>query len=263
MLVTVRDRYRTNGFFIHRDPVLPGDVVDGARTGIEAIREGLYDRGRAPQPSPWNPGDSANTMCKIEQPQFASQGVFDLVSHPRIGELAAEAIGANWIQVWWVQLLIKPDGVESETTRINIGWHQDRNYWGAWEEGSELLTAWVAVSDVLEDCGPMRFVPGSHRWGLLEGSDFHGGDLDAVRSGLTLPPNAEWTEQTALMSAGGLSLHDCHTLHGSGENRSGEPRKSFAVHLRTRNSRPVDDRREGLTRFIDDETLCPVIYDRG
>jgi ectoine hydroxylase-related dioxygenase (phytanoyl-CoA dioxygenase family) len=256
-------QFRRDGFVIYPDPVLPANLVENAMQGMNAIRRGEYDLGSPPNPSPWNPGDRTDTLCKIEQPQFASQAVLDLVSHTRIGELAAQATGAEWIQVWWVQLLHKPSGAESPETRINIGWHQDRNYWKSWEEGSELLTAWVAVSDVQEDCGPMRFVKGSNHWGLVEGSDFHGGDLDSVRESLELPQDAEWTEQFALMSAGGLSLHDCYTIHGSGQNRSGSPRCSFAIHLRTQNSRPVDNLREGLTQFIDDETLCPVIYKQG
>jgi hypothetical protein len=261
--MTSSARYKEDGYVVFTDPVLPAETVDAASQGMDAIRRGEYDRGTPPKESPWNPGDPEDTLCKIEQPQFASQGVLDLVNHPRIGELAAEATGAEWIQVWWVQLLYKPVGVETESTRINIGWHQDRNYWGAWEEGSELLTAWVALSDVQEDCGPMRFVPGSNHWGMVEGSDFHGGDLDATRKGLRTPAGAKWSEETALMASGGLSLHDCLTLHGSGENRAGRPRRSFAVHLRTQNSHPVNDLRKGLTTYIDDKTVCPVIYQKG
>jgi len=261
-VTALAESYRKNGFVVHSEPVLPPTVVKDAVEGMDAIRCGEYGRGQPPEPSPWNPGDSEDTLCKIEQPQKANQGVFDLISHSDIGRLAAEVTQADWVQVWWVQLLWKPVGVESEQNRINIGWHQDRNYWGSWEEGSELLTAWVALSDVQEDCGPMRFVPGSNHWGLIEGSAFHNGDLDEAKAGLCLPKDATWTEETALMSAGGLSIHDCHTFHGSGANRSSRPRKSFAIHLRTQKSRPVDDLRKGLTRFIDDASICPVIYQR-
>ena len=255
--------YTDDGFLIFPDPVLPSDTVSRAKSGMDAIRRGEYDTGTPPQPSPWNPGDSEQTLCKIEQPQFANQAVLDLISHPKIGELAGAATGAELIQVWWVQLLYKPVGSESSENRINIGWHQDRNYWGSWEEGSELLTAWVAVSDVEASSGPMRFVPGSNSWGLVEGSDFHKGDLDSVKAGLRLPAGARWQERPAHMAAGGMSLHDCYTFHGSGENQSGQPRCSFAIHLRTQNSRPVDGLHQGLTRYLDDKTVCPVIYKRG
>ena len=91
---------------------------------MDSIRRGEYDRGTPPQPFPWNPGDSEHTRCKIEQPQFANQAVLDLISHQKIGELAGRATDAEWIQVWWVQLLYKPVGAEAEENRINIGWHQ-------------------------------------------------------------------------------------------------------------------------------------------
>ena len=76
------------------------------------------------------------------------------------------------VQVWWVQLLYKPVSRPEATVQTNVGWHQDRQLWSTWEEGSELFTAWVAVSDVTEDACPMRFVRGFHNWGLLNQGDF-------------------------------------------------------------------------------------------
>ena len=66
-------------------------------------------------------------------------------------------------QVWWVQMLIKPPQDDDGKVQANIGWHQDRNYWQLWEEGSELFTAWVAVSNMVTECGPMNFPHGSHK----------------------------------------------------------------------------------------------------
>ena len=86
------------------------------------------------------------------------------------GALAAALTGAAMVQVWWVQLLYKPAVPRNREATLKIGWHQDRHYWTTWEEGSELFTAWVALSPVAADCGPMKFVRGSHRWGLLDGA---------------------------------------------------------------------------------------------
>tara|TARA_Y100000588_G_scaffold390647_1_gene496758 strand:- start:2687 stop:3484 length:798 start_codon:yes stop_codon:yes gene_type:complete len=259
--LNLREGYEREGFAVLADPVLPSSVVTAALDGMNSIRRGEYDRREPPESSLWNPGEDPDTLCKIEQPQKASQGVFDLIRHPTVGKLAAEVTGADWVQVWWVQLLYKPSIEASDSARVNIGWHQDRHYWQSWEEGSELLTAWIALSDVGVDSGPMRFVAGSHDWGFLDGaSDFKGQDVEAVRSGIQIPDDRTWEEKPALMRAGGLSLHHCLTFHGSTANRSGRPRMSFAVHLRTQNSRPVNNERKSLTRFIDDETVCPVIY---
>jgi ectoine hydroxylase-related dioxygenase (phytanoyl-CoA dioxygenase family) len=259
--MTPAQQYQQDGFYIASDPVIPTNVVDAAVKGMDAIRAGEYDTGHPPENSPWNPGDDPKTLCKIEMPQLASHAIMNLISHSALGQLAAEVTGAKMIQVWWVQLLYKPVG-EPEGERItNIGWHQDRHYWRIWEEGSELFTAWVALSDITPDAGPMRLIPGSHRWGLLEiDRGFQKQDLDILRHNITIPEHETWNEVPVLISPGALSLHDSFTLHGSGPNRCNGPRRSFAIHMRTEKSRPVNDKREGLARYIGDLSKCPVIY---
>jgi hypothetical protein len=254
-------RYEADGFYLTPEPILPRGLVDRAAAGMDAIRHGEYDRGRAPQPSLWNPGDDENLLCKIEQPQFASQAIYDLFCHPALGETAAALTGAEeFVQVWWVQLLYKPATSPDGATNTNVGWHQDRYYWGQWEEGSELFTAWIALSDVRPESGPMRFVTGSHRWGLLEEGDFFAQDLSKHQGALALPDGAAWEEAAAILPPGGVSFHDDLTLHGSGPNQGSGPRRSFAVPLRNERSRPVGDKREGLATFIDDPALCPIIW---
>ena len=260
--MTLLEQYQKDGFCTISDPVFPTDVVDAAIEGMDAVRAGEYDTGHPPENSRWNPGDDPKALCKIEMPQFASHAIMDLVSHPALGKLAAEVTGAKMVQVWWVQLLYKPVGEPTDQRITNIGWHQDRYYWRIWEEGSELFTAWVALSKITPDAGPMRFVPGSHRWGLLDiDFGFQQQDLDTLRSGISIPEQATWREVPMLLPPGALSLHDCFTLHGSGPNRSDGPRRSFAIHMRTENSRPVNDERQGLARHIDDLSKCPVIYE--
>src|SRR4051794_18304396 len=67
-----RAAYEANGFTLSQEPIIPAELVARAVTGMDAIRAGDYDTGRAPQPSSWKPGDDPNRLCKIEQPQFAS-----------------------------------------------------------------------------------------------------------------------------------------------------------------------------------------------
>ena len=255
--------YGRDGFYIHDAVLWPLDTVEHAVEGMDAVRQGEYDTGVPPRPSAWSPGDDPQRLCKIEKPQIANRAIMDLIKHPALGALAAEVCGAEWVQVWWVQLLYKPPVAGAETSGTHVGWHQDRNYWGAWEEGSELFTAWIALSEVGSADGPMRFVRGSHQWGLLPGSDFFGQDLAEQKRELAALASDEWVEVAATLSQGGVSFHHCLTLHGSGPNYSAGPRRSLAVHMRTERSRPVDDKREGLTAFIDDPTHCPVVFSRN
>jgi hypothetical protein len=255
----VRTSFEADGFSLHTQPVIPADLVRRAVGGQDALRAGEYETGTPPQPSYWNPGDDPGKLCKIEMPQLANRAIMELVSHPALGALAAAVMGARMVQVWWVQLLCKPPAEPGQGGSTNIGWHQDRHYWQIWEEGSELFTAWVALSDVTAEAGPMRFLRGSHRWGLQQ-SDFYGQDHEAQRQSIRVPEGETWEEVAAILPPGGLSFHHNMTYHGSGPNRTSQLRRSFAIHLRTERSRPVDGARKGLTQFIDRFDYCPVIY---
>jgi ectoine hydroxylase-related dioxygenase (phytanoyl-CoA dioxygenase family) len=257
--MTPAESYSADGFYLHTEPILSADLSSRAAAGQEAICRGEYDTGSTPLSSPWNPGDSPDKLVKIEQPQFADRAVWDVVSHAGIGEAAAAISGAEMVQVWWVQMLVKPS-TDSEEAQTNVGWHQDRQYWKTWEEGSELFTAWVALSDVEEDCGPMKFLRGSNHWGLLDNGDFYGQDLDDQSKQIRGTGREATEEVPAILPAGAVSYHHCLTFHGSGPNHSGRPRRSLALHMRTEKSCPKDGKKEGLTRFIDDETKCPVIW---
>ena len=254
-------KFQRDGYVIHADALLSADLLQGAVAGMDAIRNGIYDTGTPPRPSPWNPGDDPNQLCKIESPQFASHAIRKLINDPGLGEWCAEVTGAQAVQIWWIQLLYKPPVVPGTSAATNVGMHQDWTYWQrTWAEGSELFTAWVALSDVTEDAGPMKFVRGSHKWGDLADSDFFEQDLEAQVAKIRASTNHEWEEAAAILAPGGVSIHDKQTWHGSGPNRSSGPRRSFAIHMRTQNSAPRDGVRQGLSEFITDFALCPVIY---
>lgn len=252
-------QYADDGYYLQSAPILPSDLIARAVAGQDALRQGQYDTGRPPEGGFWKIGDAPSKLVKVEQPQAASKAIYDVVSHPAIGELAARITGAKMVQVWWVQMLIKPPHDPAGPLVSNVGWHQDRYYWGQWEPNSELFTAWVALSDVDESAGPMKFLQGSHKWGFRQASDFFAQDLEGQKASI-LPPGETWREVSAVMKPGGLSFHHHLTFHGSGPNLSGKPRRSLALHLRTEKSRPIDNKREGLTKYIDDPSYCPVIH---
>ena len=249
--------FQEDGFYILQEPALDADLVNRASAGMDMLREGVHDTGTPPAGSKWNP-DNPNSLCKMEMPQLGNLAIRELAHAAEIGRIAAAATDAAMIQVWWVQLLYKPPTPNDQQAPTRVGWHQDWNYWlPGWEEGSELLTAWVALSDIAVDSGPMRFVRGSHRWGLVEGSDFYG--QETRPESIQRPQGSEWEEVAALMPAGALSLHDRLTFHGSDINTSAKPRRSLAIHLRTEKSQPKAGS-GGLCRYIEEEEVCPVIY---
>jgi ectoine hydroxylase-related dioxygenase (phytanoyl-CoA dioxygenase family) len=252
-----RQQFQDDGFSIFSEPIVPLELVERANHGMDELIAGCYDTGEPPV-SGWEPGSDPNQLIKIESPHFANHAIRELISHPAIGEYAAALTGADMVQVWWVQMLHKPP-VQSGLAN-SVGWHQDRSYWTCWREGSELLTCWLALSDVTAESGPMNFVRGSHRWGLVEGSDFFGQDNDDIKAGLDIPADATWEECSVIIPAGGASFHDRLTVHGSGANISAAPRRSFAIHLRTEKAEAEADITSRLVRYLGDPVRNPVIF---
>ena len=219
---------------------------------------GQYETGIPPQARGWSPGDDPNRMCKIDQPHYCDRTIHELISHPAIGGAAARITGAKMIRVFAVQLLHKPPGGQPDTS---VGWHQDRQYWTKWwDEATNALTAWVAISDVKPDSGPVLFLRASHRWGFLNQGDFCGKDLDALRKDIDLPDGAVWDEVPGLLEPGAVSFHHRLIYHGSRPNLSESPRRSFAIHLRTEDSRPIPGADHHDLEVRDDEHRSPIIH---
>ena len=59
--------YLRDGFYISEDSVLPQHITEEGVKGMDLVRKGEYDTGHTPNPSPWNPGDDPNALCKIRR----------------------------------------------------------------------------------------------------------------------------------------------------------------------------------------------------
>ena len=147
--------------------------------------------------------------------------VLDRIAHDqRILDAVEDVIGPD-ILVAGTTLFIK----EPETTGF-ISWHQDARYIGL--EPHDWVTAWLAISDVNEENGCMRMVPGTHAASLVDHVDTFGEDNMLTR-GQTVPDVDEAATVPVPLKPGQLSLHHPRVVHGSGPNRSGKRRVGFAI----------------------------------
>jgi ectoine hydroxylase-related dioxygenase (phytanoyl-CoA dioxygenase family) len=253
--------FRNKGFSLH-PPILSRDLISSAVPHIEKVMMGLYETGIAPIQRNWNPGDDPHKLRKIDQAHRCDETIGQLVSRSEIGRLAAQVMDAQWIQLWATQLLFKPPGGENAA---NVGWHQDIQYWKESWEG-EVFTAWLAITDVPLNRGPVRFIPGSHRWGQLENTSFWETDLSSQHAGIHIPPGEEWREVPGILKSGGISFHHNATLHGSGPNLDDKPRIGLALHLRTERSTPkrdtkaFPDYKSSYMPYLEDPIRCPVLW---
>jgi hypothetical protein len=254
-----QQQFARDGFFI-APSVLPESLLAKVLLRIDAVYRGEYVTGMAPGRNLPPSSDPPVSLVKIDNSHRSDPVILEVVSRPEIGRWAAAITGARMVQVFATQLLIKPPGRDPA---VNVGWHQDQEYWDPALEG-ELLTAWIAISDVPAESGPMRFVRGSHRWGLLKAGDFFSGDLDSIRKRIEgAKGGGDWNESAAVLAPGGVSFHHRLTVHGSGPNTSPHRRVSFAVHLRTEKSglRPGTRWQDaGYLSDFSDPVGSPVIY---
>jgi len=146
---------------------------------------------------------------------------------PRFGALAAEVLGAPQIQFLQDSLLYKPAGDGGA-----VEWHQDHSYVG-FLVPARVIAIRLALLPEREDNGCMRVVNGSHRWGPVGANRSLTADsVTSLVDALTESQRAELACAAPLVLApGDVSIHHCLTTHGSGINRSEEPRRTIILRM--------------------------------
>lgn len=104
-------------------------------------------------------------------------------------------------------------------------WHQDEAYWNP---ALEYCTTnfWMPLQDATVDSGCLWFIPGSHRWEILEHRSI-GGDVRV--HGLELVEGQVDTSVAVAcpIPAGGVTIHANRTLHYAGPNQTDQPRRAY------------------------------------
>lgn len=156
---------------------------------------------------------------------------------------AVESILGPDIALWSSEYFVKEAGVEKVVT-----WHQDLRYWGM--EGSDHeVTAWLAVSPANEQTGCMRFLPGSHRQGLVPHTDTFA-ENNLLSRGQEVAVEVDEAEAIhAELQPGEMSLHHGRLFHASGPNLSGDRRIGLVMRF-IRPDTPIDGKRRDYALLL-------------
>ena len=149
--------------------------------------------------------------------RFAS----DLIRHPRILDAVEGILGPD-ILCWSSTFFTK-----EPRTPSYVSWHQDLRYWGL--SGDAVVSVWVALGRVTEAHGCMRFVPGSHRLGILEHRDTYDGENFLTRGQEAVYEVDESRTVKVELEAGQASLHHGRLLHASSPNVSEDRRVGYVI----------------------------------
>jgi ectoine hydroxylase-related dioxygenase (phytanoyl-CoA dioxygenase family) len=151
-----------------------------------------------------------------------TEGFHDVLWNPRFLVAASQLLGNRTVRFWHDQLFWKPPkkgGV--------VAWHQDYSYWTRTKPIAH-LTCWCSLDDATVENGCLQYVPGSHRWGLLDKPNL-AGDLLGIMDYLNEEQKKEFKPVHVEVKAGEAIFHHSLTLHGSGENKSNQARRAFVI----------------------------------
>ena len=207
-------------------PMLDDDYIAALRVELNEIVD------------PNHPGNHlfhefhSNESSNADQVLFHSLGHWRIAPHfhdvlwnPRFIVPAFQLLGEQPVRFWHDQLFCKPahhGGV--------VAWHQDYSYWTR-TVPMQHLTCWVGLDDASRANGCLHYIPGSHRWGLLEKPEL-AGDMQGLKQFLSSEQQAQFDRQVAIeMPRGHGSFHHPLMVHGSYENRSDKARRAFVLNV--------------------------------
>lgn len=203
----IAERFDQDGFHFPLD-VLSEDEAFGVRAELERL-EGHVFREELGHKNQLNHGHVVF--------RFAS----DLIRNARILDAVEEILGPD-ILCWSSTFFTKEPHTPSY-----VSWHQDLRYWGL--SGDAVVSVWVALGRVTEAHGCMRFVPASHRLGLLDHRDTYDAENFLTRGQEAAYEVDESQTVKVELKAGQASLHHGRLLHASSSNMSDERRIGYVI----------------------------------
>ena len=147
--------------------------------------------------------------------------MWDIIRNPVILDAVEDLIGPDII-CWGSSFFTK-----HANDRRFVSWHQDSTYYGLSEP--ETATVWYAFTESNVRSGCMKFIPGTHRSGILEHDETYDGDNLLMR-GQTIHGVDEAAAVDVELRPGEFSIHHESVVHGSGPNGAAEPRIGLSIH---------------------------------
>jgi hypothetical protein len=152
-------------------------------------------------------------------------GFHDILWNPTFVMAAYQLLGNKSVRFWHDQLFCKRakhGGV--------VAWHQDHSYWTR-SIPMQHLTAWVGIDDSSQENGCLQYIPGSHKWGLLD-KPVLTVEMEGLKAFLNEKQREELNHPVSVeMKKGYGSFHHPLLVHGSFENFSNRPRRAFVINV--------------------------------
>ncbi|MEV5025333.1 phytanoyl-CoA dioxygenase family protein [Paenibacillus sp. LPE1-1-1.1] len=227
--ITQKDKelFNRDGYWIS-PKLIDDEQIERLREAHDRIWSGEYDGDGLPM-NHFRLSDNPDALRKLDNGWWINDEIRKMVTDPLVGELSADLLETNEIRLWHDQIIYKPGIGDKISGDGNVGWHQDYGYWQC-SDTHDMITVWIALQDTDLSNGGMMTILGSHKWGLIPDSDsFFNQNLEELK--LKHSGDRDWVEEPCILKAGQASFHHGLTFHGSGPNRTNDPRLSVVAHV--------------------------------
>lgn len=176
---------------------------------------------------------------KLDKPFLKSERIREMALDKELLDILEALLGYPGLLVT-EQIFMKPPRFGSAKP-----YHQDNAYFCCSPE-DEVITAWIALDDVDEENGCLRYISGSQKMGLVPHTSLPGEEHNKV-------PSEEYIDYSkevlAPVKKGGVVFHHGYVLHTSYRNESDRWRRAYATHWVTANVTSTTDILTTRARF--------------
>lgn len=206
-----KDHYVREGFFF---PLTVYEAQEAKR---------LHDTFQAEKPSLIGKGH--------EDPHLRQRWILEITRHPKILDFIEQILGPDIFCMNSRFFAKEPGGSEF------VSWHQDGTYCGL-ADPRDLITAWVALTEVTVEAGAVRMIPRSHDK-QREHEDTHAPDNMLTRGQRLAVEHDESNAVDVVLHPGQVSFHHPYIIHGSPPNRSAGPRIGLGIQYIATRAKPI------------------------
>jgi hypothetical protein len=229
-----RARFEHDGFLVLDRPIVEPDDVAEARD----LLQDLFDRfDRLPPDHAYDLGDVKHHDGEQQIPEINRTIELDprlarTAAFTQCRDLARDLLGVP-ARYGYDHAICKPPRSDA-----SVEWHQDLAY-GPQNDSVAEVHIWLALQDVDEANGCLRFIPDDEQRGLLP----HRPRGGSSRAHALVAEGVDVTRAVPCpLGAGMVVVHRLTTLHSSGPNSTAAPRLAWILHFRDEGPVPATTR---------------------
>jgi len=213
--------FKTNGYLIVRQ-LIDSKTLELLRGALMHIVGGHEEGIRRKLPVKFANGTKVTEFQGLwkTNPVFA-----DFLNTSKLAEVASQLMGTAEVRLLYDQIFYKDAKIGGA-----VPCHQDYDYWQHISTPN-IVTAWIAISNVTRESGCMYVIPGSHQWGLIDrfGSNIMK-DSDPelfLKQDLIKEQTQKLVREPMTLEPGDVSFHHSLLIHCSYPNTSNVSRLGY------------------------------------